>query len=118
MNGAIQVQYKRADTREYNRRGRGGEVEAGRDSRMWWHGGGLHAQRDCGPYITIPRLRRLRPRLRQRHYDRNVATAVTMTTATMTTMITTVVATGTQQQRAAVTAVVGGSKNSNGNGVG
>jgi hypothetical protein len=49
-NGAIQVQYERADTREYNRRGRGGEVEAGRDSRTWWHGGGLHAQRDCGPY--------------------------------------------------------------------
>jgi hypothetical protein len=51
-NGAIQVQYERADTREYNRRGRGGEVEAGRDSRTWWHGGGLHAQRDCGPYTS------------------------------------------------------------------
>jgi hypothetical protein len=51
-NGAIQVQYERADTREYNRRGRGGEVEAGRDSRTWWHGGGLHAQRDCEPYTS------------------------------------------------------------------
>jgi hypothetical protein len=28
-------------------------VEAVRDGRMWWRGGGLHSQRVCGPYPII-----------------------------------------------------------------